>query len=88
MTSLRQVQIVTESYVLHKIFSVVSIVEFNINNGKNSMLTTPGMSKVMTSTFISDTARLWNKAPDIIKKSDILFSAKKNIRKFDSTLPI
>ena len=40
MTSLRQVQIVTKSYVSHKIFSVVSIVEFNINNGKNSMLTT------------------------------------------------
>ena len=37
---IKQVQLVTESYVSHKILTVVSIVEFHLNNGKNSMLTT------------------------------------------------
>ena len=43
---------------------------------------------VLCSTFMSDAARLWNKAPDAIKNSTSLFQAKINIRTYVSTLPI
>ena len=34
--------------------------------------------KILTSTFVNDAAKLWNKAPDGIKQSDSVYSAKKN----------
>ena len=42
----------------------------------------------LQSTFYSDAARLWNRAPDVIKNIKTLFSAKKEIKKFVLTLPI
>ena len=47
-----------------------------------------GKSLKLQSTFYSDAARLWNKAPDAIKNSKTLFGAKKEIKKIILTLPI
>ena len=44
--------------------------------------------KILTSTYINDAAKLWNIAPDNIKHSDSIYSAKKNIKNFIRGLPI
>ena len=54
---------------------------------ENLVLETMG-GQIITSTFVSDAARLWNLAPDSIKTSTSLYMAKKNIKKFSLTLPI
>ena len=51
-------------------------------------LSEPGMTNVLRSTFMSDAACLWNKAPESIKTSKTLYQAKKNIRTYVSTSPI
>ena len=38
--------------------------------------------------FIRDAAKLWNKAPIAVKAATTIFSAKKEIKKFASSLPI
>ena len=45
-------------------------------------LSEPGMTNVLCSTFMSDAAHLWNKAPESIKASTTLYQAKKNIRTY------
>ena len=47
-----------------------------------------GKSLKLQSTFHSDAENLWNKAPDAIKNSKTLHSAKREIKKFIITLPI
>ena len=44
--------------------------------------------KTFNSTFKNDAARLWNLAPAVIKNSVSLYSAKSQIKKFASTLPL
>ena len=39
-------------------------------------------------TFLNDTFKIWNEAPTIVKTSKPLPVAKKEIRKFVTTLPI
>ena len=39
-------------------------------------------------TFIGDATRLWNRAPEELKSSKTLYSAKTEIKKFVATLPI
>ena len=46
-----------------------------------------GNSKQMTSTFMSDAANLWNKAPVSIKNCDTKYKLKKEILSFVKTLP-
>ena len=36
----------------------------------------------------NDATRAWNKAPNVIKNCNSLFSAKKAIKTFDMTLPV
>ena len=43
---------------------------------------------VFSSSFISDAARIWNLAPEEVKSSKSLYSAKKRIQKFSLTLPL
>ena len=47
-----------------------------------------GSSSQSLNSFIGDATRLWNKAPDTIKESTSLYSAKVEIKKFVSTIPI
>ena len=54
---------------------------------ENPLMETTG-GQIITSTFVSDAARLWNSAPDSIKSSTSLHMAKKNIKEFSLTLPI
>ena len=44
--------------------------------------------KILTSTFINDAAKIWNNAPECIKLSKTVYSAKKNIKMYTATLPI
>ena len=44
--------------------------------------------KILTSTFVNDAAKLWNNAPEIIKLSKTVYSAKKNIKIYTASLPI
>ena len=44
--------------------------------------------KILTSTFVNDAAKLWNNAPDCIKRSKSIYSAKRNIKKYTMSLPI
>ena len=39
-------------------------------------------------TFLNDAFKIWNAAPVVIKNSNTLSIAKKEIRKFVTTLPI
>ena len=43
--------------------------------------------KILTSTFVSDAAKLWNKAPDSIKQCESLNAVKKQIKMYTETLP-
>ena len=54
---------------------------------ENPLMETTG-GQIITSTFVSDAARLWNSAPDSVKSSTSLHMAKKNIKEFSLTLPI
>ena len=56
-----------------------------VTNGK---LIEEGTSNLMVNSCIGDATRLWNRAPEGIKTSKTLFSAKMEIKKFVSTLPI
>ena len=47
-----------------------------------------GKGLKLQSTFYSDAANMWNKAPDAIKNSKTLHSAKRDIKKYILTLPI
>ena len=54
----------------------------------NGNLKETGVSTLAKSTFINDSTRLWNRAPNVIKNCTSLYSAKKEIKKFVKTLPI
>ena len=47
-----------------------------------------GKGMKLRSTLYSDAASLWNEAPEIIKNCKTLYSAKKEIKKYITTLPI
>ena len=47
-----------------------------------------GKTELRQSSFVNDAANNWNTAPNIIKQSKSLFSAKREIKKFVQTLPI
>ena len=54
----------------------------------NGRLVEEGSSHLIVNSYIGDATRLWNKAPDSIKLSGTLISAKAEIKKFILTLPI
>ena len=43
---------------------------------------------ILNTTFKNDAARLWNQAPDDIRACNILYAAKKCIKKYVMNLPI
>ena len=47
-----------------------------------------GISEKSKATFINDATRAWNRAPEEIKTCKSLYSAKKAIKKFITTLPV
>ena len=47
-----------------------------------------GKTQVMCQSFTRDAGRIWNKAPDNVKKAKTLLEAKKQIKAFCKTLPI
>ena len=57
-------------------------------SSSDNILTETLGGQILTSTFISDAARIWNLAPESIKASTSLYSAKILIKEFCLTLPI
>ena len=47
-----------------------------------------GSSKLTINSFVGDAIRLWNNAPEEIKKTKSIYSAKLEIKKIVMTLPI
>ena len=47
-----------------------------------------GMSELVRNSCIGDATKLWNKASIAVKAATTIFSAKKEIKKFASSLPI
>ena len=64
------------------------LVDARTRSVQTESLIVVGKSLKLQSTFYSDAARVWNKAPDAIKNSKTLHSAKSEIKKFIITLPI
>ena len=60
---------------------------FNLAGRNTQQLVEKGTSTIMTSTFKNDAAKVWNKAPDNIKLSKTLTSAKLEIKKYVFSLP-
>ena len=56
-----------------------------VTNGK---IIEEGSSTLIINSCIGDATRLWNKAPDVIKNSNSIATAKSEIKKFVLTLPI
>ena len=54
---------------------------------KDSLLVI-GKGQKLQSTFYSDAASLWNKAPECIKNAKTLYTVKKEIKKFVLSIPI
>ena len=46
-----------------------------------------GQSELCKKTFLNDAAHVWNVAPEAIKESKSLYTAKKAIKLFVQTLP-
>ena len=44
--------------------------------------------KILTSTFVSDAAKIWNNAPESIKQCKSLYAVRKLIKNHTLTLPI
>ena len=57
------------------------------NEFENNLMES-GVSEVSKKTFINDGVRLWNRCLSNIKQSKSLFTAKKEIKKFVTNLPI
>ena len=64
------------------------IVDARTRSVQKEALIVDGKGLRLQSTFYSDAANLWNKAPDAIKKSLTIYSAKSEIKKYILTLPI
>ena len=47
-----------------------------------------GNSEISRSAFINDASKMWNNVPVLIKQCKTLYSAKKQIKKFVTTLPL
>ena len=60
----------------------------NSRSATNGNLVEPGTSCLAKQTFINDSARVWNRAPQSIRICSSLYSAKKEIKKFVKTLPV
>ena len=56
-----------------------------VTNGK---LIEEGSSTLIINSCIGDATRLWNRAPEGIKNSNIIATAKSEIKKFVLTLPL
>ena len=41
-----------------------------------------------STSFLNDAARIWNKAPEALKECTSIYSAKKQIKSFASSIPI
>ena len=54
----------------------------------NGPLQCKGLSTLSQNTFIEDSKRVWNSAPDSTKHAKSLISAKKEIKIYYETLPI
>ena len=54
---------------------------------KNVTLMEHGLSELCKKTFLNDAAHVWNVAPEAIKESKSLYTAKKAIKLFVQTLP-
>ena len=57
-------------------------------SSKKGDLIVNGKTELRQSSFKNDAAKNWNNAPEIIKQSKTLYSAKTLIKKFVQTLPI
>ena len=57
-------------------------------NKVNGTLPVYGRSNVTQASFINDSKVIWNSAPDSVKSSKSIFSAKKAIKNWVKTLPI
>ena len=55
---------------------------------KDNLLNESYGFKILNSTFINDSARIWNLVPESIKASPTISSAKKNIKNYIFNLPI
>ena len=77
-----------ESYPLkiHRQTTNVSSMEFR--SRENGSIKELYGSDTLRSTFINDAIKVWNLTPVSIKKCKSLFSVKREIKKFVSTLPI
>ena len=55
---------------------------------KNQDLKEFGKSSIVQSTFLSDACKVWNNCPKNIKDCETIWSAKKAIKAYVSTLPL
>ena len=62
--------------------------EPSTRSGTNGTLKELGMCKVSQATFINDSARAWNKAPNVIKECKSIYAVKKSTRTFVMSLPL
>ena len=46
------------------------------------------MNELSSRTFINDVTNVWNQAPKFVKMAETIYSAKKEIKKFEKMLPI
>ena len=78
----------TENNPLHFKPKTVTENERATRSITNGMMEIEGHSILSWNTFIEDSKQLWNIAPEVIKKSKTLYTAKKEIKKFCTSLPI
>ena len=77
-----------ENYPHGGIHESINLSSMSSRSSSRGDLQVKGKTELRQSSFVNDAANNWNTAPNIIKQSKSLFSAKKEIKKFVQTLPI
>ena len=78
----------SESYPIQWVKRNEAIQDRRTRASKENILSESRGGQILHSTFINDSARIWNLAPDAIKNCQSLYLAKNSIKEFCFTLPI
>ena len=77
-----------ENYPIKLLKKDLNSVTMSTRAATRGDLVLQGKNELCTTSFLQDSARIWNNAPNDIKDCNSIYKAKKNIKKFVHTLPL
>ena len=77
-----------ENYPIKLLKKDLNSVTMSTRAATRGDLVLQGKNELCTTSFLQDSARIWNNAPNDIKDCNSIYKAKKNIKKLVHTLPL